>query len=108
MFYLFGTAILIGATMAYLRMKGQHYPAWSLTILHALFAVTGLLWMFVIALSHTNRTSNVTGSLIVFCVVAVLGVIMLVGYHAQKRPLPIAVMIIHGILALAAFIWLLA
>jgi hypothetical protein len=107
MFYLFATAIIVGATMAYLRLRGQPRPATSLVVLHGLFAVTGLIAMIIVAVNETNRTSHVTGPLIVFCIVAVLG-LMLLGYHIKQRPLPIPTMLIHGILALAAFIWLLA
>jgi hypothetical protein len=108
MFYLFATAIIIGATMAVVRLKTKPIPALSLVVLHGLFAVTGLIWMFVVVIDKTNRTNHVTGPLVLFCIVAVLGLIMLLGYHIKGRPLPIPTMLIHGILALAAFIWLLA
>lgn len=107
MFYLFGTAIILGAAIAFLRLRGQIFPPWSLTILEGMFAIGGLIWMFVIAIDKENRTSHVTGPLIVFCVAAVLGFILL-SYHIRKQALPIPLVIAHGIIALGAFVWLLA
>ncbi len=107
MFYLFGTAIIIGGAMAYLRLRGQNHPALSLAILHGMFAITGFIWMIVIVTTGTNRTNHVTGPLVVFCVVVLLGIITFTGYHLRKKPLPVPLMLIHGILALIAFCWLL-
>ncbi|HET6401005.1 MAG TPA: hypothetical protein VFH95_06350 [Candidatus Kapabacteria bacterium] len=44
----------------------------------------------------------------IFCIAAILGLVMFLGFHLRNRSLPIPVMLIHGILAITAFIWLLA
>ena len=110
MFYLFATAIVIGAAMLIVRLRGKPYPAWSLAILHGLFAVVGLLIMIITAVNDNNMsgTTHFVGALVVFGLAAVLGLSLVLGFHAKKRPLPVGLILAHGLIAAAAFVWLLA
>ncbi|SRR5579884_3009238 len=108
MFYLFATAIVIGAAMAFLRLRGKPRPSTGLVLLHGIFAASGLIAIIVVAIDNTNRTSHVTGPMILFCIAAILGFLMLFGYHMRQKALPIGLMIAHAILAVVAFVWLLA
>ncbi|HEY3875764.1 MAG TPA: hypothetical protein VGM92_09825 [Candidatus Kapabacteria bacterium] len=108
MFYLFAATIIIGLSMAYIRFRGEPYPATGMVVIHFIFAAVALASIIIVAANDTNRTSHVTGPMILFCIVAVLGLVQLFGYHQRKKPLPKALVIVHGALAIAAFIWLLA
>ena len=108
MFYLYAIAIVIGVTMLYIRFSGKPYPSLGLALLHGLFAVTGLIIMIIIAVNETNRTSHFTGPLILFCIAALGGIALFAGFHLRKRPLPKALVLAHGVLAVIAFIWMLA
>ena len=108
MFYLFACTIIIGLAMAYVRFSGKPYPATGWVILHFIFAVFALASIIAVAANDTNRTSHVTGPMILFSIAAVLGLVQLFAYHQRKIALPKWMVIAHGALAIIAFVWLLA
>ena len=108
MFYLFAATIIIGLFMAYVRFRGEPYPATGMVVLHFIFAAVALASIIIVAANGTNRTSHVTGPMITFSLAAIIGLVMLFGYHQRKKPLPKVLVVIHGLLAIVAFVWLLA
>ncbi|GEM_PF-2464632 len=108
MFYLYATAIIIGGFMAWQRLfRGQPYPSTGISLLHAIFAITGLVIMVITSINDNNRTTHFTNAMIVFLIAAIIGIVMFFAYHARKKAISTHVLIAHAVVALIAFIWLL-
>jgi len=102
---LFAIAALGGLTMAYIHFKQDRNPPGALAALHGVAAATALvilLW----AVVQTGAGGALAWSLGLF-VVAALGGFFLVSYHIRKRRLPSPVVVIHALVAVAAFVLLL-
>lgn len=98
---LFAVAALGGLTLAVLRFRNQPLPM-PLALIHGAVAAIALVMLLVLALGP-NGTRIERIALGGF-VVAALGGFFLFSYHIRKRPLPIAVVVIHGLVAVASFL----
>jgi hypothetical protein len=101
---LFAIAALGGLTLAVLRFRNKPLPM-PLALLHGLLAATALVLLLVVALG-TSGTTLEKGALGGF-VIAALGGFFLFSLHVRKRTLPVAVVVIHGLVAVGAFVTLL-
>jgi FtsH-binding integral membrane protein len=101
---LFAVAALGGLTLAAMRFRNRPLPM-SLALIHGIVAAAGLVLLLVVALGP-NGTSIEKTALIIF-VVAALGGFYLFSRHVRNRELPIPVVLIHGLVAVAAFATLL-
>jgi glucose uptake protein GlcU len=99
---LFAIAALGGIVMALIRFSGRDYPPVFLAVIHGVFAAAGIVTLLVAALAPGVALS-IRVALILF-VGAAIGGFALVYFHANKRPLPISYIVIHGLVAIIAFI----
>lgn len=101
---LFAIAAVGGAVLAYLRISNKPLPT-PLALLHGALAATGLvvLALGVFGGSAPNRAGLALG----LFVVAALGGFVLFSFHLRKVPLPVPVVVIHGAVAVTAFLILL-
>jgi glucose uptake protein GlcU len=102
---LFALAAIIGLTMAVGHFRGKTPPKAGLAILHGLLAVTGVI-LLLLGIQEIGFGTAHTWALVLF-VVAALGGLLLVYHHMKQRPLPNAVVVIHGLVAVVAFLVLL-
>lgn len=92
-----------GMTMAWMRVAGRpHPPAW-LPAVHGLAAIAGLVlvaWSAIFVAEGQNVMENVALGLVVLA--AAGGITLLLGYHARGLPLPVPIIIVHGMLGIVA------
>jgi len=101
---LFGVAAVGGLLLASMRLTNKTLPM-PLALLHGALAATGLLVLAVAAFG-VNGTGQTRLALGLF-VLAALGGFALFSFHLRGRPLPIPIVIVHGLVAVAAFLILL-
>lgn len=101
---LFAVAAVGGVTMAVLRLRERPIPM-ALALAHGVLAATALMMLLVVALGPGGTGLGRT-ALVIF-VVAALGGFYLFSHHVRGRNLPIPVVVIHGLVAVAAFVTLL-
>jgi TRAP-type C4-dicarboxylate transport system permease large subunit len=99
---LFAIAALGGMIMAMIRFSGRDYPPAFLAVVHGVFAAAGIVTLFVAALAP-GVALTIRIALILF-IGAAIGGFALIYYHAKSRPLPISYVVIHGLVAVVAFI----
>jgi hypothetical protein len=103
---LFALAALGGLAMAYIYFTKDRNPPGALAALHGVAAATALvilLWVVV----RAGSGGPVAWALGLF-VAAALGGFFLFSYHVRGRRLPGRVVVIHAVVAVAAFVLLLA
>jgi len=100
---LFALAAVGGAVLAYTRIvkKDVNLP---IAIVHGILAATALV-LLIIAVTHTGGT-GLTAALVVF-LIAAIGGFTLLSFHLRMRPMPVPLVLIHGGVAVTAFIILL-
>jgi hypothetical protein len=98
----FALAALVGITMAYLFITGKGVP-FFIPAVHGLFAVTGLI-LLVITWSRTKAEALLTP--IGIFVLAATGGVFLVSFHLRGRRPPSGIILLHGLIAVTAFILL--
>ena len=103
----FAIAALGGATLATLHFRGRTPLPMPLALLHGLLAATGLVLLIAAALTQPGFGGLGLAALVIF-VIAALGGFYLFAHHLRGRPLPSAVVLIHGGAAVVAFLALLA
>jgi glucose uptake protein GlcU len=101
---LFAISAVGGLTLATLHFKNKNRP-FGLAILHGLLGAGGIISLIMAAMS-LGFAGLLAISLVIF-VVAALGGFLLFSYHLRKQPLPSAMVIIHGLAAVSAFLILL-
>jgi hypothetical protein len=101
---LFAVAAVGGVTLAALRLRERPLPM-PLALVHGAVAAIALVMLLVVALGPAG-TGLARGALVVF-VIAALGGFYLFSFHVRGRKLPIPVVVIHGLVAVAAFVTLL-
>jgi glucose uptake protein GlcU len=99
---LFAIAALGGMIMAMIRFSGRDYPPAFLAVVHGVFAAAGIVTLLVAALAP-GVALTIRIALILF-IGAAIGGFSLVYFHAKSRPLPISYVVIHGLVAVVAFI----
>jgi hypothetical protein len=103
---LFAIAALGGATLATLHFRGRTPLPMPLALLHGLLAASGLVLLIVAALTVPAFGGLGLAALVIF-LIAALGGFYLFAHHLRGRPLPSAVVLIHGSAAVIAFLLLL-
>ena len=96
---------VVGLYMAVQHFKGRTPPKAGVAILHGLLAVSGVIVLLLGVWEIGFGTAH-TWALLLFGI-AVLGGLYLVSHHMRQRPLPNAVIVIHGLVAVIAFLVLL-
>jgi glucose uptake protein GlcU len=99
---LFAIAALGGVIMALIRFSGRDYPPVALAVIHGLFAAAGLITLIIVAIAPGVALS-IRIALLLF-LGAAIGGFSLVYYHAKSRPLPISYVVVHGLVAVIAFV----
>ncbi len=102
---LIAVAALFGLYMAVQHFKGRTPPKAGIAILHGLLAVSGVIVLLLGVWEIGFGTAH-TWALVLFGVAA-LGGLYLVSHHMRQRPLPNGVILIHGLVAVIAFLVLL-
>lgn len=101
----FGLAALGGITLVWMKLKGKELPMY-LALGHGLLAATGLVLLIVnVVMDMSMQLMNI--ALALFVVIA-LGGFTLFSFYLRKKPLPNALIGIHGIGAVISYIILLA
>ena len=103
---LFALAAIGGLAMAYIRIRTNSNPPGALAALHGIAAATALvilLWAVV-----QSSVGTVGAWALGLFVAAALGGFYLVSFHVRKQRLPVPVVVVHGLVAAAAFVLLLA
>src|ERR1041384_4944590 len=99
------SAAVGGMVMAMIRFSGRDYPPAFLAVIHGVFAAAGIVTLLVAALAP-GVALIIRIALILF-IGAAIGGFSLVYYHAKSRPLPISYVVVHGLVAVIAFVILL-
>lgn len=103
---LFALAAVFGLTMAVLHFKGRTPPRPALAVFHGLFAASGLVVLLLAVMKAGMGGSS--GIALGLFVLAALGGFTLLSFHLRGRALPNGLVIGHGLLAVVAFVILLA
>ena len=102
---LFAAAAVLGLFMAVQHFRGRTPPPAELAILHGVVAVCGVVALLIGVREMGTGTAH-TWALGLF-IVAALGGLYLARNHMRQKPLPNGVVIIHGLVAVVAFLVLL-
>ena len=103
---LLGLTALGGLVMAGIRMKGTARPPSWLAMLHGVLAAAALT-LLVYAAVTVGIPRLAQFALGLLGVAALGGAFINLQYHAKMLPLPIPVIIVHALLAVAGFVLLL-
>ncbi|HEX3775241.1 MAG TPA: hypothetical protein VHV51_12300 [Polyangiaceae bacterium] len=101
---LFGIAALGGLVLVFLRVSNKPLPL-PLALLHGALAATGIVALLLSVL-NAGGAGQARLALGLF-VVAALGGFLLFSFHLRKKQLPMGVVVIHALVAIAAFLILL-
>ena len=102
---LFALAAIGGLVLALQRFSGKPLPSFPLALVHGLAAASGLVALIVVVANGSGPAAAKTG--LVLMVGAALGGFFLFTRHLKQVALPIPVMILHAVVAVAGFITLL-
>ncbi len=92
-----------GATLAAIRLMGAARPPTWMALGHGAVAVTGL-GLLIYAAASTTLPTPAYVALAFFVLAAAGGATLFVGFHLQEKPLPIAFVILHGLIAVTGLI----
>lgn len=101
---LLALAALAGVVLATIRLRGKPYPPMALALLHGTFAALGLVAV-IVAVSGSPLHRG-TGGLVILLVAAAGGFVLFTN-HLRKAALPIPLVVVHALAALAGFLVLL-
>jgi hypothetical protein len=97
---LFGLAAVGGIVMLVIRLRGAPRPPTWLALGHGVLAVAGLVALISAWNAGAGSLSPIVGwSVAVLCLAAAGGATIFLGFHLPGRPLPIPLIIAHGLLA---------
>jgi len=97
-----GFAALGGLTLVIIRLRGTPVPPTALAVAHGLVAATGVGLLIYAAVSNGVPTLAKV-ALGAFIVAAFGGIFIVATYHRKGRPLPIPLILAHGLLAVAGY-----
>jgi hypothetical protein len=103
---LFGIAALGGAFLAVLRFQKKPLPL-GVAVLHGILAASGLVVLLTSVISAASTGSLPKVALGLF-IVAALGGFGLFSFHLRKKDLPIPLVLVHAVVAVAGFLSLVA
>jgi hypothetical protein len=103
---LFSITAMGGLLMAGMRLRGIPQPPAWLAMIHGLLATAGLTLLIYAAVSVGLPTMALlaTG---VFVLAGIGGAVMNLLFHWKQLPLPVPMMIAHGVVAVSGFLILL-
>ncbi len=101
---LFALAALGGILLAILRLRGREVLPLGLAVVHGLVAAAGLVAL-IWAVVGAGLAAKLPLGLFV---VAALGGFVLFAFQLRNRAIPIGVMVVHALVAVAGFLLLLA
>jgi mannose/fructose/N-acetylgalactosamine-specific phosphotransferase system component IID len=103
---LFAIAAVGGLVMAIIRFRGADRPPSWLAMLHGLLAGAALT-LLIYAWATAGLPKLAKAAVGVFVVVALVGSWINLNFHARLLPLPKGTVLLHGVVAVAAFVMLL-
>jgi hypothetical protein len=103
---LFALAAIVGVYMGVMHSRGRTPPPVWAALLHGVLAVIAVV-MLLLGVMQVGLGATVHTWALVLFVVAALGGLYLVSFHMRGRPLPGGVIVIHGMVAVIAFLILL-
>jgi hypothetical protein len=102
----FVLAAIGGLTLAAIRLGGAPWPPLWLALVHGVVAAAG-----VALLAYAAYTPGIAGlaqaALGIFILAALGGAVLLLGFHLRSKPLPIAFVLGHGLIAATGLVLLL-
>jgi hypothetical protein len=101
-----GIAAFGGLALAGMRLSGVDRPPTWMAVGHGAVAATGLGFLISSSMGSTIP-QLVLVSLVLFGLAALGGATLFLGFHLKQKPLPIPLMLGHGLTAIAAYIVLL-
>lgn len=96
---LFAIAAVGGMLLAFFRLSNRPLPM-PLALLHGALAAAGLVALSVVVLGGGSMQAKLALGLFLL---AALGGFFLLSFHLRKKELPVPVVVVHGLAALAAF-----
>ena len=100
-------AALGGLTLAVIRLRGAPQPPTWMALGHGAVAVTGVgILIYVAATTGVPWLAQV--ALGIFVLAALGGAVLFLGFHLAGKPLPIPLVIGHGLIAATGYALLLA
>jgi ABC-type amino acid transport system permease subunit len=102
-----GLAALGGLTLAIIRLRGTPLPPTWMALGHGAIAATGL-GLLIYAAIVRGIPSMAQIALGVIVLAALGGATIFLGFHIRQRPLPIPLVIGHGLIAATGYVLLLA
>ncbi len=101
---LFALAALGGIVMAIMRFRGRPTMPLGLAVLHGLLAAAGLVVLIWAVFGHGLAAKASLG----LFVIAALGGFVLFAFQLRQKAIPVGVMVVHAIVAVVAFVLLIA
>lgn len=105
---LFALAALGGLVMAVNRFRGQPRPNGLLAAGHGVLAGAGVVVYLVALLGAEDPPALGVVALVVFVAAALGGAALVFGFHLRQQTLPIWLVATHGVVAVIAYVLLLA
>jgi hypothetical protein len=102
---IFGLAVLGGLTAAMLHLTRPTVPLW-IALIHGMIAAAGLIVLFITAAVQHGFRSVLGASLLLFLLAASVGSVLF-SFHVRRQTLPRILILVHGALAISAYIVLL-
>lgn len=96
-------AALGGLVLLGIRLSGKPYPPLFLAGVHGLVAVAGFgfLLQAIFSGSAPDLAKWAAGA---FGIAAIGGIALLAGFHLRHKPLPVPLILIHGVVAIAGLV----
>jgi hypothetical protein len=102
-----GLAALGGLTLVVIRLSGRQIPPTWMAVGHGIVAATGLAILgYSIYQNATPQLVNIAAAVLVLA--AIGGATIFMGFHLRNRPLPVPLVLGHGLIALTGYALLLA
>lgn len=102
-----GVAAVGGLTLAVIRLSGTPLPPLWMALGHGVVAASGLgLLIYAAVTSGIPQLAQIALGVLVLA--ALGGATLFIGFHLQKRALPIPLVIGHGLIAVTGYVLLLA
>ncbi|MES1195938.1 MAG: hypothetical protein ABUL58_03245 [Steroidobacter sp.] len=99
---IFGIAATGGLVLANSVLRGKFAP-WSISILHAILGASGLL---LVLSALVNGASSLIRVAFIILVIAAIGGFYLASLHLRKKIAPVAIVVVHALVAVAGFLTL--
>lgn len=96
-------AVLGGLTLAGIRLSGKPRPPTWMALGHGVVAASGLILLLVSAALGPGIPQLAQVALGILVVAALGGTGIFLGFHLRERPLPIPLVLGHGLLALVGY-----